>query len=192
MDEALIAKTYNDGINAVIALLNGIYSKLETVTEELVDIKEENKKLNERVSDLEARLNKNSGNSSKPPSSDELKKPRNMREKSGKRTGGQPGHEGRTLNKVENPDEVIEYKVPGDYDCGCDLNNVNHTKKTRQIFDIPKVKIRVTKHVTYEVVCSKCGKVHKTDFPPEVTQPTQYGANTGTDELPYAIPIDPA
>lgn len=126
---------------------------------------------------FEARLNKNSGNSSKPPSSDGLKKPVNMREKSGKRTGGQPEHEGRTLNKVGNPDEVIEYKTPGDCDCGCDLNNVNHTKKTRQIFDIPKPKIRVTEHVTYEVVCPKCGKVHKTDFPPEVTQPTQYGAN---------------
>lgn len=52
MDEALIVKTYNDGISAVITLVNGISSKLDTVTGELVDIREENKKLSERVSDL--------------------------------------------------------------------------------------------------------------------------------------------
>ena len=174
MDESLIIKTYNEGINSVITLVK---ESMAGLNKEIFDLKLENQKLNERITELEARLNKNSSNSSKPPSSDGYKKPQNSRQKTGKPTGGQWGHEGKTLEKVQNPDEVIEYKTPGDCDCGCELNNVKCTKKTRQVFDIPKPKIRVTEHVTYEVVCPKCGKVHKTDFPPQVSQPTQYGAN---------------
>jgi len=123
-------------------------------------------------------LNRNSNNSSKPPSSDGLKKPiKNNRKKSGKPSGGQLGHEGRTLEKVQNPDEVIEYKTPMSCDRGCNLNNVESKKKTRQKFDIPKPQIRVTEYVTYEKICPGCGKIHITNFPPEVSQPTQYGEN---------------
>ena len=52
--------------------------------------------LNQRVTEIETQLNKNSGNSSKPPSSDGLKKPCNLREKSGRTIGGRFGHKGRT------------------------------------------------------------------------------------------------
>ncbi len=52
--------------------------------------------------------------------------------------------------------------------------------KTRQVFDIPKPKIRVTEHVTYEKACPDCGKVHKSEFPVEVNQPVQYGENMQT------------
>jgi transposase len=170
MDEATIIKTYSDGINAVVSLVKDLNGQILVLTSQ-VDT------LNKRITELEARLNKNSGNSDKPPSSDGYKKPQNNRQRTGKPTGGQWGHEGKTLEKVQNPDEVIEYKTPGECNCGCDLHDVEYTKKTRQVFDIPKPKIRVTEHVTYEVVCPKCGKVHKTEFPQEVTQPTQYGAN---------------
>lgn len=176
MDDALIVKTYNDGINAVIGLVTGIYSKLETVTQELVAIQEENKKLSERVSDLEVRLNKNSGNSSKPPSSDGLKKPKNMREKSGKPTGGQPGHEGRTLNKVENPDEIIDIE-PAKCECGCDLSGIEGTCQTRQVVEIPVIKTKVTEYRVFKKVCPDCKKEHKAEFPEAVTQPVQYGEN---------------
>jgi transposase len=175
MDEATTIKTYNAGIDAVISLVKGINTSF---TEQLNNLNDEIKTLNGRISELEARLNKNSDNSSKPPSSDGYKKPQNLRQKTGKSTGGQYGHEGKTLEKVENPDEVIEYKTPEDCDCGYNLNDVESVRKTRQVFDIPKPKPRVTEHVTYEKVCPRCGKVHKTEFPPEVTQPTQYGGNT--------------
>jgi transposase len=170
MDEATIIKTYNDGINAVVTVVKDLSGQVFALTSQ-VDV------LNKRITELEARLNKNSGNSSKPPSSDGYKRPQNSREKTGKPTGGQLGHEGRTLEKVQNPDEVIEYKTQGVCDCGCDLHDAKYTKKTRQVFDIPKPKIRVTEHVAYEKICPGCGKVHKSEFPPEVTQPTQYGEN---------------
>jgi hypothetical protein len=66
------------------------------------------KKLTERLITLEARLNQNSQNSSKPPSTDvfcnEKPKPKGLRKSSGKKAGGQKGHPGKTLEMVENPD----------------------------------------------------------------------------------------
>ena len=65
--------------------------------------------LTARVSELEARLSKDSHNSSKPPSSDGLKKTRSLRRPSGARPGGQVGHKGTTLRRVQEPDEVLRF-----------------------------------------------------------------------------------
>jgi transposase len=170
MDEATIERLYNEGLNSVITLVQDMHNQIVTLTNQI-------EVLNQRVTELEVQLNKNSGNSSKPPSSDGYKKPQNSRQKTGRPTGGQWGHEGKTLEKVQNPNEIIEHKIPESCDCGCDLDEVEGTRRTRQVFDIPKPKILVTEHVTYEKVCPNCGKVNKTDFPSEVTQPTQYGEN---------------
>ncbi|MDF1534054.1 MAG: DUF6444 domain-containing protein, partial [Methanosarcinaceae archaeon] len=68
-------------------------------------------KLEERVKSLEEQLNKNSRNSSKPPSTDAYatKKPtpKSRRTKNGKKVGGQKGHQGTTLKMVDNPDEIV-------------------------------------------------------------------------------------
>src|SRR2546428_13919792 len=81
-----------------------------------------------RVEELERRLGLNSSNSGKPPSSDGLKKePRvkSLREPSGKKSGGQAGHEGKTLRQVENPDEVIDHYPPVCAGCGGALGGVS-------------------------------------------------------------------
>src|SRR4051812_2705900 len=68
--------------------------------------------LRERIAELERRLGLNSGNSGKPPSSDGLKKPPrvgNLRQPSGKQTGGQPGHPGKTLRRTETPDTTVDH-----------------------------------------------------------------------------------
>jgi len=176
MDENLIIKTYKEGINSVVTLVKEIGSELGTVRNELKEVKIENQKLNDRISELEARLNKNSGNSHKPPSSDGLKKPKNMRDKSGKHTGGQPGHEGKTLNKIENPDEIVDLK-PTQCECGGCLSNVEGITRTRQVIEMPAIKVITTEYKTHELVCPNCNKVHKTEFPASVKQPVQYGEN---------------
>ena len=92
---------YEAGPEAVIALIQ----RLETIIEKQASQISE---LEERVRVLEARLNQNSQNSSKPPSTDvfmdKKPKPKSTRTISGKKAGGQKGHPGKTLEMVENPD----------------------------------------------------------------------------------------
>lgn len=91
--------------------------QMETIEQKYTELKEENTALKARVAELESRLNSNSQNSSKPPSSDGYKKkPAFPKKKKGKQ-GGQRGHKGRTLQQVEHPDETVKCK-PGPCDCG--------------------------------------------------------------------------
>lgn len=179
LDEQKIIETYNNGITEVISLIKTMNTELNS---QISELKEENTKLNARLSQLESRLNKNSNNSSKPPSSDGYKKPKitNSRKKSEKKTGGQPGHTGVTLNKIENPDKIVEIYTDDFCGCGQNLNDVSGCTKTRQEFDIPKITINVTEYRVHEKVCPICGKVHKSEFPTHITQPVQYGENIKT------------
>src|SRR5271167_3182764 len=71
--------------------------------------------LRAHVAELERRLGLNSSNSGKPPSSDGLKKPArvsSLRERSGKKPGGQKGHKGETLRQVTDPNEVVNHYPP--------------------------------------------------------------------------------
>jgi transposase len=137
--------------------------------------------LENKVKELESKLNKNSNNSSKPPSTDGLKKkPTNNRKASDKKTGGQEGHEGVTLLKSENPDEVIDIPNIEVCNCGCNLSNVEGIRKTRQIHDIIPARLYVTEYGTDEKTCPDCGKIHKSEFPSNVTQPVEYGNSLKT------------
>lgn len=96
-----ILTIYEAGPETVISVIQ----RLETIIEEqAIRIAE----LEERVKVLESRLNQNSKNSSKPPSTDYFAKekpnPKSLRKKSGKKPGGQEGHPGTTLEMVDNPE----------------------------------------------------------------------------------------
>ena len=136
-----------------------------------------------RVQELETELAfyktpRNSGNSSVPPSKDEnrVKRTSSLREKSGKQNGGQPGHEGNSLQMVEIADKVIAYKPNYCNCCGEDLSLVEATfTGKRQVFDVPPpVKPVVIQHETYSKKCP-CGNIIEGHFPPFVTAPVQYG-----------------
>ena len=130
-----------------------------------------------RVSELEAQLAKNSRNSSKPPSSDGYgkPKPKSQREKSGRPSGGQPGHAGSTLKQVERPDQTVVCRVEM-CACGCDLTGCQAVEvERRQVFELPVMKLHVTEYQAEIKVCPQCDQPVKAAFPAAVSQPVQYG-----------------
>ena len=133
--------------------------------------------LRARVEELEAQLRQNSRNSSKPPSSDGLAKPapKSLRTRSGRKPGGQPGHEGRTLRQRDDPDEVVRHE-PSRCD-GCGRNSrtgMEISVERRQVFDLPPVAVHVTEHQLVTRRCP-CGTDTTGTAPDRVTAPAQYG-----------------
>jgi len=143
-------------------------------------LEKENAELKARIGELERRLGLNSSNSSKPPSSDGLRKkpaPRSLREVSGKKSGGQVGHKGQTLMMTDAPDAVVAHEAPGQCTgCGADLTSVPvAATERRQVFDLPEPKPVVTEHQAAVVCCPACGGRNRGVFPESVRAPVQYG-----------------
>ncbi|MDP2831972.1 MAG: transposase [Pseudomonadota bacterium] len=130
-----------------------------------------------RVVELVARLAQNSRNSSKPPSSDGLNKPKpKSLRRSGKHpNGGQKGHPGGTLKQVSEPDRVVQHLAPSHCDgCHHALNDAK-VVEVRQVFDLPPLRFEVTEHQVLAVSCRLCCKICRGTFPEGVSAPVQYG-----------------
>jgi len=156
-----IGAAYDEGKEAVIALFHLTVGQLAV-----------------RVQALEDRVSKNSRNSGKPPSSDGFTKPvpKSLRKKHGKKTGGQPGHEGHTLKTATHPHYIQVYSVRQCHHCRASLEEVESIDiEKRQVFDLPKLRVEVTEHQVEIKHCPKCGAENQSSFPEEVTQPVQYG-----------------
>ena len=131
----------------------------------------------ERIAELEARLNQTPRNSSKPPSAEGLGKPapRSLRKKSGRKPGGQDGHEGRTLAQAAKPDREVAHEPACCAGCGAGLAGRPVTGvERRQVFDLPPVAVQVTEHQLIERECS-CGHRTRAAAPEGAEAPVQYG-----------------
>ena len=166
-------KQENAALRSAYEGQKGVIAKLEQTIAQLVA----------RIDDLERRLNLNSGNSSKPPSSDGLKKPRakprtqSLRNKSGKKSGGQKGHKGSTLCQTANPDHVEDHFPVVCGQCGSPLSSsMTEGYAARQVFDLPEPQsLEATEHRSHVCLCGHCGETSSAEFPPEVQAPVQYG-----------------
>lgn len=152
--------------------------------------------LTARVAALETLLRKDSRTSSKPPSSDGLRKPppRSRREASGRSPGKQPGDPGVTLRQVDNPDRVVVHRPDNCGGCGRSLRRSPVTSvETRQVFDLPQVRLNVTEHQLQHRSC-RCETITVATAPSGAGAPAQYGPRVraigaylvGYQHLPYA------
>jgi len=181
-------REYEDTINRLNSSLEQLtqmfqlqMQQLQIQSQQLQDLTELLKAKDEEIARLKEQLNKNSNNSSKPPSSDGYKKPapKSSRRKSGKHPGGQEGHPGSNLFAPEVP-KTYEYHMPS---CCHGCPNTEECRKNgcvcarRQVVDA-KVEVSVTEH--QQIKIRKCPlnpavRNVKGEFPEEITAPVQYG-----------------
>ena len=136
----------------------------------------ENAELKREHAELRRRLGLKSHNSHKPPATDGLSKKPAIPKESGKKNGGQEGHVGKTLRRVENPDEIVVHHAAQCRHCERKFSaaDVATIVQKRQVFDIPLPKIEVTEHQVGEISC--CGERYYGEFPATVKSSVQYGA----------------
>ena len=136
-------------------------------------------KLDKTIEDLTEKLNLNSDNSSKPPSTSFNKKSKHKgKGKSGKKRGAQPGHKGtyRELLPPEKVDQFITCLPPEHCDCGGTIQ-VNNNFQKHQVYEIPQPHYIVTEYQIFSGTCSCCNKKHTGQLPIGVTF-KMFGAKT--------------
>jgi transposase len=124
-------------------------------------------------------IKKDSHNSHNPPSSDFSKPKRNksLRKKTGRKSGGQPGHKGNTLKMVADPDEIVDLKSNYCKACGEDLKSLNHELVSRrQEVIIPPISPLYKEYRQYGCLCN-CGHHQKATYPQGVNAPIQFGSS---------------
>lgn len=177
-----VRATYRQGEEAVVILVAGLVALYQAQEA--------------RIQALEGRLNKDSHNSSKPPTSDGLKKPpkHGLRHKSGKKSGGQTGHDGHWLEPVSEPDHIEVHPVRQCCRCQASLEKVEtQGYEKRQVFEPPKMRLEVTEHRGEIKACPQCGGGQ----PGRLSSWGESGdavwaTDAGTDGVFQRIPFHPA
>lgn len=177
----------SDDIASLKVLVLSLLMRIDVLEAENLALKTEN-------AELKNRLNLNSKNSHKPPSTDGLKKKPAIPKEKGKKTGGQIGHKGNTLKMVANPDQIILHHASSCFCCSKTFteDDVTQITQKRQVFDIPRPALEVTEHQIGTITC--CGQKHMGVFPDDVKNSVQYGSKIkalsvllNTD---YRVPFD--
>jgi transposase len=155
-----------------LAMLVDLVLRLEV---QLVQMRQEIKALKDRLA-------LNSRNSGKPPSTDGLDKPapKSLRKKTGRKPGGQPGHPGRSLQQIAQPDHTIVHLLDR-CPCGkCPGRSLRQEPvldyEKRQVFELPAKPLAVTEHQAEIKQCPISGDRVTASFPPRVNAPAQYGS----------------
>jgi len=167
-----IHTAFEKGEAAIMELFHNVADQMTELARQLAQ-------QGEALQALQARLAKNSGNSSKPPSSDgygKVKRTASLRQSGDKPNGGQPGHEGQTLSATDAPDRIETHEADTCAHCQASLATIASVGyEERQVFDIPAVRIEVTAHRAEIKICPACGHASKGRFPASVRQAVQYG-----------------
>jgi len=168
-----------EGLSSAFQELKKINQQLERKAELFEEKAELLQRENDILKDKLAKYEnpKNSNNSSVPPSKDENRpfKSMSLRKKTGRKPGGQKGHEGTTLEMVSDPNEIIDHAPEYCECCGKDLTETpGEFVERKQVVDLPPIEPVVTEHRVYKKECG-CGHVTISSFPGGLKAPVSYG-----------------
>lgn len=170
--------------------MSDLERQVEILLKRIAALEAENLRLRAENDELRRRLGLTSENSHKPPSSDGYKKKRvrPALPKEGKEAGGQKGHKGKTLRRVEKPDKVEVHLPESCSICGrsVDAEEGYQVLGQRQVFDLPDPKLEVIEHRLCAIEC--CGEVQRGSYPADVKSSVQYGA--GVRALVTKLSVD--
>ena len=151
-----------------------LFENVQALRQEVAVLRAENKALKAEMDRLRGQQAKDSHNSSKPPSSDGLrKKTRTLRERSDRPAGGVPGHQGHRREQVEVPDHIVDHLL----ECTCETCGAPieiQDCEVRQVFELPALPIKVTEHRIWRGRC-RCAKPQVASHPASLKSPVQYG-----------------
>ena len=152
--------------------------QVEQLTSLVKELQEQLAAAHAKIAELEERINKNSQNSSKPPSTDGYQKPtpKSLRKPSGKKRGGQPGHKGTTLHIDKEPTETVSHMPEKCAGCArsAECRKRARVGETRYVADAV-VEITLTAHESLEIECPHSKERLRGSFPAGVNAPMQYG-----------------
>ena len=157
------------------AILDGDRETAIALLMRIGELVEANRRLEARVAELEQRLNRNSHNSSLPPSQDPPSAPpRPQKPPSGRSPGGQPGHQGknRGLFPLEQVDEIVDHWPER---CGACARPFTANERVdtappqrHQLCELPPIAVAVTEHRLHRLRCPKCAKETRAQLPSDV------------------------
>lgn len=178
-------KNINGDIEEVLVSLFG---EIDALKSEVSRLKRLVEKKDAEIAGLKGRLAKyekppkGSGNSSVPPTQDSIgeraiRHTRSLRRPTGRKSGGQPGHEGHTLCRDMEPDETVGHMPAVCECCGRPLDPAGAREvSSHHTVDFEVVR-RVTRHVSYECAC-QCGHTTRACLPEGMRHGVCYGPNT--------------
>jgi transposase len=186
--EAQLIRSPQPVIAALSKELTKVKRNLARQNNELRHAHQLNHQLLRRLRELEAEVERgvqphverDSHNSSLPPSLDrpwrKVPRTRSLRKKTGLQPGGQFGHRGATLRQVAQPDQVIIYTPETCTNCGTQLHhNAPTLSVRRQVFDLLEGRMQVIEHRAVSLRCPACRAMTKAKLPAAVRAPVQYG-----------------
>ena len=169
MERSEAEAIYDAGREVVVEVLLRMDRRIQQLEAHVV-------RQDERIAQLERRLNRSSRNSSIPPSADPpASAPKRGKDRSGRKQGAQPGHEGRgrPLLPAWAVDDVIEY-WPERCRCGHIFASSEHVRVGEpvrwQVEELPVIQVKLTEHQCHRVRCPDCGERERGDLPAEVAQ----------------------
>ena len=174
MNVGEIKQAFRNGWNGIYSIIKKLLSQIKNLQSQVSSLETKNQELEERLKKLVGEKSKSSRNSSRPPSADGLKKKtKSLRKKSERKSGGQKGHEGSTLEMTDAPDEIIKIKLHHCKGCGRKISGRNKWTVSRQIIDLD-IKKKVVEYRAECAVCSACGRESAAAFPDFCSKKVQY------------------